>query len=477
VTSAAVFARKQFTLLLEVMILKDPLTKLRISISSLLSALFVVLSLSACNVGPSASGSAAPSGIELTATSAEVPGSAATEASEVTEMTVASTTAPPTPTPIELVLLPPVETNPPNTTYQPVTADQTRAPGTITQTQYSVTILTEDLISPWAVDVLPDGRLVITEKAGTLRIMTADGGLSEPIGGFPVVDDRGQGGLLDVAPAPDFASSRMLYFTLAELTEQGSLTAVGRGRLSDDEKSIENFEIIWRAVPYYDNSKHFGSRLAFDQDGNIFVTTGERSDLSTRPNAQLLDNGYGKVVHITPDGDPVPGNPFIDVPGALPEIYSYGHRNVQGLAIHPETGEVWISEMGPRGGDELNLIKAGGNYGWPAISYGIEYSGEPIPGGLTVMDGMEQPVYYWDPVLAPGGMTFYTSGIIAEWQGNLFIGGLGSRHISRLVLENGRVVAEEWLLVDEGQRFRDVCEGLDGALYTVTDGGLLCRIG
>ena len=376
------FARKQCTVILEVMILKEPITRLRMLISLLLSALLISFILGACDAGTSASGSAAPSGSEPSTTSAATSNSSTTDLAEETEVTEATTTALPTPMPIELILLPPFESNPPNTTYQPVSADQTRAPGTITQTAYSVTILADDLISPWAVAALPDGRLIITEKAGSLRIMTTDGGLSDPIGGFPEVDDRGQGGLLDVAPAPDFSSSRMLYFTLAELTEQGSLTAVGRGRLSDDEKSIENFEIIWRAIPYYDNSKHFGSRLAFDQDGNIFVTTGERSDLATRPNAQLLDNGYGKVVHITPDGDPVPGNPFIDVPGALPEIYSYGHRNVQGLAIHPETGEVWISEMGPRGGDELNLIKAGGNYGWPVISYGIEYSGEPIPGGL-----------------------------------------------------------------------------------------------
>lgn len=451
--------------------MKKSLTNLRKVICLLLSVVLILIMLSACDAGPSTADTTAPVTAEPTTTTT------APSSTTTTEVTEATTTAPPTPTPIPLILVEPFETNPPNTTYQPVSADQTRAPGAITQTAYTVTILTDKLISPWAIINLPDGRLLITEKAGTLRIMTADGTLSEPIGGFPAVDDRGQGGLLDVALPPDFETSRMLYFTLAEFTEQGSLTAVGRGRLSDDETIVENFEIIWRAIPYFDNSAHFGSRLAFDQDGNIFVTTGERSDLITRPNAQLLDNGHGKVVHITPDGDPVPGNPFIGVEGALPEIYSYGHRNVQGLVIHPETGEIWISEMGPRGGDELNLIKAGGNYGWPTISYGIEYSGEPIPGGLTVMEGMEQPVYYWDPVLAPSGMTFYTSGIIAEWQGNLFICGLASQHISRLVLENDRVIAEEWLLSDQGQRFRDICEGLDGALYTVTDGGLLYKIG
>jgi glucose/arabinose dehydrogenase len=340
-----------------------------------------------------------------------------------------------------------------------------------------VTILTTELKNPWAVTALPDGRILITEKAGKLRIVTPDGQVSQAIGGFPQVDDRGQGGLLDVALAPDFITSRLIYVTLAELTRQGSLTAVGRGRLSDDESQVENFEIIWRALPYYNNSMHFGSRLAFDQAGNLFVTTGERSDLSTRPKAQLLDNGYGKVVHITPDGDPVPGNPFMGVSGALPEIYSYGHRNVQGLAIHPVNGDVWISEMGPRGGDELNRIISGGNYGWPVISYGIEYSGSPIPGAQTAREGMEQPVYYWDPVLAPGGMTFYTSGVIAEWQNDLFIGGLRGQHIARIVLEDGRVVAEERLLADEGQRFRDVGEGTDGALYAVTDSGRLYRIG
>lgn len=403
----------------------------------------------------------------------QVPTTSSQSATTSTE-TTAST---PTPTPVDLDFGPPFETNPANTLYLPASADQTRAPSVITQTEYAVTILTEELVSPWAVTTLPDGRFLITEKAGTLRIMTTDGALSAPIGGFPKVDDRAQGGLLDVAPAPDFETSRMLYFTLAEWTDEGSLTAVGRGRLADDEKNIENFAIIWRAIPYFDNSAHFGSRLTFDEQGNLFVTTGERSDLVTRPNAQLLDNGYGKVVHITPDGEPVPDNPFIGQEGALPEIYSYGHRNVQGLVIDPQTGDIWISEMGPRGGDELNLIKAGGNYGWPVISYGIEYSGDPIPGGITVMEGMEQPVYYWDPVLAPSGMTFYSSDTIPEWKGNLFIGGLASLRISRLVMENGRVIAEEWLLEEEGQRFRDVCEGADGAIYAVTDSGRMYRIG
>ncbi len=372
--------------------------------------------------------------------------------------------------------LPPVETQKPNTTYKPAFEGQTRIAGVKTTTPYQVTILTDALSKPWAVTSLPDGRLVITEKAGTLRIATTTGQLSASITGFPEVDDRSQGGLLDVASAPDFETSRLLYFTFAEKTPQGSLTAVGKGTLSADEKRIDNFQTIYRAIPYFDNSMHFGSRITFDDNGNLFISTGERSDLATRPKAQLLDNGYGKVINITPAGDPVPGNPFINTPGALPEIYSYGHRNPQGLAIHPVTRELWLSEMGPRGGDEINLIKPGRNYGWATITYGIEYSGQPVGDGITQKQGLEQPIYYWDPVLSPSGMTFYTSATIPEWQNNLFIGGLSSKHIARIVLKNNKVIGEERLLTDENQRFRDVGEGKDGALYAVTDEGRLYKI-
>ncbi len=373
--------------------------------------------------------------------------------------------------------MPPVETEAPNSDFQPAFEGQTRVAGVRTTTEYTVEVLTDDLSSPWAVTALPDGRLAITEKGGTLRIAQLDGTLSDKIEGFPEVDDRRQGGLMDVAPAPDFETSRVLYFTLAERTAQGSLTAVGKGRLSDNETSIENFEIIYRAIPYYDNSMHFGSRLLFDKKGHIFVSTGERSDRATRPMSQKLDNGYGKVIYITAEGNPVPGNPFIGTEGALPEIYTYGHRNAQGLDIHPVTGELWLNEMGPRGGDELNLIKPGLNYGWPTITYGIEYSGEIVGEGITQMEGLEQPVYYWDPVLSPSGMAFYSSDAIPEWQNNLFLAGMSSRHIARLVIKDNKVIGEERLLVDEGERFRDVGEGPDGALYAVTDAGQLYRIG
>ena len=372
--------------------------------------------------------------------------------------------------------LPPVETGKANTNYKPAFEGQTRIAGVKTTTPYEAKVIASGLVSPWAVTAFPDGRLAITEKGGTMRIATTTGTVSSPISGFPAVDDRGQGGLLDVAPAPDFEASRMLYFTLAEKTTQGSLTAVGKGKLSADETTIENFQVIFRAVPYFDNSMHFGSRIVFDKRGNIFVSTGERSDLRTRPNAQLLNTGHGKVIHITTEGEPVAGNPFINTEGALPEIYSYGHRNPQGLDIHPLTQELWLSEMGPRGGDEINLIKPGKNYGWPTITYGIEYSGAAISDGATQKEGLEQPVYYWDPVLSPSGMAFYSSSAIPEWQNNLFIGGLNSKHIARMVLKDNKVIGEERLLTGENQRFRDVGDGKDGALYAVTDEGRLYRI-
>ena len=397
-----------------------------------------------------------------------------------TETTIDETLPPDETSTDSISVLPPVETEAPNADYKPAFEGQTRIDGVKTKTPYEVKVIAEGLSNPWAVASLPDGRLVITEKKGSLRIVTTTGAIGDAIGGFPEVDSRGQGGLLDVVAAPDFDTNRMLYFTLAEFAEnkkEGSLTAVGKGRLSMDESKIENFEIIFRAIPYFDNSMHFGSRIVFDNNKeNIFVSTGERSDMKTRPKAQELDNGYGKIVYITTDGKPVDGNPFINNSKALPEIYSYGHRNVQGLDIHPTTGELWASEMGPRGGDEINLIKPGRNYGWPTIGYGIEYNNKKVGKGITQMEGMEQPVYYWDPVLSPSGMTFYSSYVIPEWKDNLFIGGLSSKHIARIVIEDNKVVGEERLLEKENQRFRDVEMGTDGALYAVTDEGRLYRI-
>ncbi len=373
--------------------------------------------------------------------------------------------------------LPPVETKPANSKYKPAFARQTRIAGVQTTTAYEGKILSEGLNSPWGIAPLPDGRLLITEKGGTLRIATKEGSLSAPITGLPKVNSGGQGGLLGITLDPSFATNRMIYWTFAENTGNGNLTSVAKGMLAADEKQVQNATVIYRATPAYDNTMHFGSRIVFDRTGHLFVSTGERSDLATRPQAQSLNSGYGKVVRITTDGKPAPGNPFLNTSGARPEIYSYGHRNVQGLAIHPVTGELWENEFGPRGGDELNRIQPGKNYGWPTITYGIEYSGERIGESLTQSPGLEQPIYYWDPVLSPSGMTFYSVDSIPEWKNNLFIAGLNSNHIARIVLDGNKVIGEERLLASEGQRFRDVAQGADGALYAVTDQGRLYRIG
>ena len=372
----------------------------------------------------------------------------------------------------------PVETEKPNTDYKPAFEGQTRIAGVSTETPIESRILTDALDRPWDIETMPDGRFLITQKSkGTLRIAKSDGSLSNPITGLPAVDPDGQGGLLGLVLDPEFATNRIIYWSFSQPNSGGNLTAVAKGKLSADEKKVENETVIYRAVPVYDGDKHYGSRLVFGRDGFLYVSTGERSDLETRPKAQRLDAALGKIIRITKEGKPAPGNPFISNKNALPEIYSYGHRNPQGLAVHPATGEVWEGEMGPRGGDEINIIKPGINYGWPTITYGIEYSGSKVGNGITQRQGMEQPIYYWDPVLSPSGMTFYGGNTIPEWENNLFIGGLSSTHICRLVIKDNKVVGEERLLGNERQRFRDLAEGKDGALYAVTDDGRLYRIG
>ncbi len=375
--------------------------------------------------------------------------------------------------------LDPVETKAANTNYTPAFTGQTRIAGIKTKASYKVEKIAQSIGTPWAVVPLPDGRLLITDKSGFMQLFSATGELQKKINGFPAVDNGGQGGLLDVAPDPDFANNKILYWSFSEAQQGGgNLMAVAKGTLSADETSIENPTVIFRATPKLNSSLHFGSRIVFDAGGNMFVSTGERSILEGRAQAQLLSSDLGKIFRLTKDGQPVAGNPFEGQSNANAEIYAYGIRNPQGLAIHPVTGDLWEAEFGPRGGDEVNIIKAGKNYGWPTITYGIEYSGEKVGAGITQKTGLEQPVYYWDPVVSPSGITFYTGDAIPEWKNNLFLGALSGMHIVRLVIDgNNKVVGEERLMADKNERVRDVTNHPNGSIYAVTDSGNLYRIG
>ena len=350
-------------------------------------------------------------------------------------------------------------------------AAQTRARSDAAKPQPAVSVETvaDGLERPWGLAFLPGGRMLVTEKAGRLRLVSPDGKVSAPVTGLPKVDARGQGGLFDVAISPDFGKNRLVYFTFAEAGEGGvNGTALGRGRLADNAARLEDVQVIWRQSPKYASTKHFGSRIAFAPDGRLFVTTGERSDDQFRVKSQALDETLGKVVRLEPDGTPAADNPFAGRPDAKPEIWSYGHRNIQGAAIEPGTGRLWTVEHGPRGGDELNRPEAGKNYGWPVISYGREYSGAKLGEG-TEKEGMEQPVYYWDPSIGPSGLVFYTGDAYPGWQGSVFVGGLAIPMLDRLELADGKVVHEERLLEDLGERIRDVRQGPDGLLYLLTD--------
>jgi glucose/arabinose dehydrogenase len=373
------------------------------------------------------------------------------------------------------IKLPSVETGRANTDYKPAFKGQTRISGVKTTTPYKADKLAGNLGRPWAVVPLPDGRLLITEKSGYMQIHDADGKFIKKITGFPEVDDIGQGGMLDVAFDPNFTNNKTIYWSYSEKYEGGNLMAVAKGQLNEIAGKVDNPLVIFRAVPALNSGLHFGSRLIFDKDGNLFVSTGERSILEGRKQAQWLHSSLGKIFKITKDGKPAPGNPFLNQPNIMPEIFAYGIRNAQSLDIHPVTGELWEAEFGPRGGDELNIIRAGKNYGWPTITYGIEYGGSEIGDAIQQKSGMEQPVYYWDPVLSPSGMVFYRGNAIPEWKNNLFIAALSSAHICRLVIENNKVVGEERLLTDKRERFRDVAYH-NNMLYAVTDSGNLYRI-
>ena len=370
-----------------------------------------------------------------------------------------------------------VETKAPNADYKPAFPGQTRINAVKTNTAYEGKTLTTNLQNPWGIAALPDGRFLVTERMGKLRIVQPSGEISEPISGTPAVNSGGQGGLLGICLDPGFKTNRTFYFAFSEALPDGNVTAVAKAVLSSDEKKLDAMTVIYRATPAYKGTLHYGGRVLIAKDGNLILSTGERSDLETRPQAQDINSGLGKVIRITKEGKPAAGNPFINKVGARPEIYSYGHRNVQGIAFHPVTGDLWETEFGPRGGDELNLVKPGNNYGWPTITYGIEYSGKKIGDAIQQKEGMQQPVYYWDPVISPSGITFYDGAVMTEWKNNLFIACLSSMHICRLVIENNKVVGEERLLTEEKQRFRDITQGTDGALYAITDQGRLYRIG
>lgn len=374
--------------------------------------------------------------------------------------------------------LPNPETKAANADYQPAFTGQTRAMGMQSPFKYQVVILDKSLKFPWGVANLPGGKFLISEKFGTFRIETLSGKNPVEISkGIPKVDPDGQGGLLDVAVDPNYKQNRRIFWAFSEPQENGSaLLAIASGNISKDETAIENTKVIYRTTPAFTGKLQYGSRIVFDKQGNIFVSTGERSDKSIRGLAQSLDASIGKILHLTPEGKPVPNGPFATKQNAKPEIYAYGFRNPDGLDWNPVTGELWEAEFGPRGGDEVNIIKAGRNYGWPIITYGIEYSGEKVGSGIQQKSGMEQPVYYFDPVISPGSMTFYTGNKIPEWKNDLFLSGLSGSCLVRLKIEKNKIVGEERLLFGMGERFRRIKTGSDGNLYVVTDSGKLLRI-
>ncbi|HCT58032.1 MAG TPA: PQQ-dependent sugar dehydrogenase [Gemmatimonas aurantiaca] len=346
-----------------------------------------------------------------------------------------------------------------------VLADRSPTPGSIRGVVRAET-WASGLVNPWGIEILPDGRALVTERPGRLRIVAVNGQLSAPVTGVPAVYAEGQGGLLDVALDPGFASNGLIYLSFAESGTGGAGTSVARGRLVGN--ALQDVQVIYRQTPKLNGGGHYGSRLVFARDGKLFVTQGDR--MNWRDYAQDLARGQGKVMRINPDGTVPSDNPFTGQSSARPEIWSYGHRNVQAAALHPTTGQLWTVEHGARGGDELNHPERGKNYGWPVITYGVDYSGARIGEG-TAKEGMEQPVYYWDPVIAPSGMTFYNADAIPGWKGSVIIGSLTPGALVRLELTNGRVTKEERYLGELGERIRDVTVGPDGFIYVVTDSG------
>jgi len=351
---------------------------------------------------------------------------------------------------------------------KPAFADQYRACKVTSGALFDVTVVAKGLETPWAVEPLPGGDLLVTERPGRLRIVSAAGVVGEPIAGAPAVFARGQGGMLDVALSPAFATDRTIFWSFSEeRPDGGNGTCIARGTLSADRKSLSDVKVIFRVMPAYAGNLHFGSRLAFGPDGMLYASFGERSDTPMRKYAQMLDSHLGKIIRIKPDGSVPTDNPFVGQSSAKPEIWSLGHRNVQAMAFDANGG-LWAVEHGTNGGDELNRVMRGKNYGWAEVAYGVEYSGQPLP-MVTAKEGTEQPVYFWDPNIAPSGAQFYSGTAFPTWKGNLFVGGMKEKFLVRLVIENNKVTGEEHLLADRNQRVRDVRQGSDGALYIVTD--------
>ena len=372
----------------------------------------------------------------------------------------------------------PIETRPPEKKDNaPAFPEQTRAPYHATA-PFNVTTLIDNLHAPWSLAFLPDGKILVTERLpGTMRILDTNGALSKPLAGVSVVAAASAKdiGLLDVALDPSFASNHRIFFTFFDFVDgTDSNTYVARARLDEATDALTDVTVIFRAQPAMPSKRlggKTGGRIAIARDGNLFVTIGDRSDSPPWDVAQRLDTDLGKIIHITPDGAPAPDNPFIGKPGVLPEIWAYGTRSQEGLAFDPRTGRLWETEHGPRGGDELNIIEKGKNYGWPVIVHGIDYPGTVIGEGITHKEGMEEPVYYWDPVIAPSGLAFYTGNLFPQWKNSVFVGGLRGMVLDRLTLANDKVVTEEPLLTDLHARIRDVRVGPDGAVYVLTDSG------
>jgi len=372
----------------------------------------------------------------------------------------------------------PVETRPPEKKdNQPAFPQQTRAPYHASA-PFKVTTLIDNLPVPWSLAFLPDGKFLLTERLpGSLRILDTKGVLSEPVAGVSALASPGAKdiGVLDVMLDPHFATNHQIFFTFFDYVDNtDSNTYVVRAKLDEDKCALTDAKVIFRAQPAMPSKRlggKTGGRIAIAPDGTLFVTIGDRSDSPPWDVAQRMDTDLGKIIHITADGAPAPDNPFLGKPGVLPEIWAIGLRSEEGLAFDPKTGRLWETEHGPRGGDELNIIERGKNYGWPVISHGIDYPGTPIGEGITHKEGMEEPVYYWDPVIAPSGLAFYTGNLFPQWKNSVFVGGLRGMELDRLTIVDDKVVAEEPLLTDLNTRIRDVRVGPDGAVYVLTDSG------